>query len=144
VHLNGLKEQIMSRIQVKWADEKQSIIYYSFDRVWEWGDIVTALKEGSALAASVTHRVDVIMDMSSANIVPSGAITQLRQSYSNKKASNLEVTVIVGANTFWEKLIDVTNRFAGAVSKTWKLEFAQTPAQAFSLIESLRMEALAK
>jgi hypothetical protein len=134
----------MSRVQVKWGDEAKSILYYSFDRIWEWGDIVTALKEGGELATSVSHRVDVIMDMSNANIVPSGAITQLRQSYSNKKAPNLETTIIVGANVFWEKLIDVTNRFAGSLAKTWKLEFAQTPAQAYKIIESLRGEPITR
>jgi hypothetical protein len=128
----------MSKVQVKWADENHSIIVYDFERGWSWTEIFAALKQGGELAASVVHRVDVIMDLSNANTVPNGAITQLRHSYNNRKVNNMGVTVLIGTNTFWEKLITVTNRLAGSASEAWQLEFADSVPEAFTLIENIR------
>jgi hypothetical protein len=78
------------------------------------------------------------MDLSKASTIPTGAITQLRHSYNNKKAENLGVTVLTGTNAFWEKLINVTNRLAGSASESWQLVFADDASEAHKLIESIR------
>ncbi len=130
----------MSSIEVQWADREQSIICYHFERGWSWTDIFTALGKGSEMVASTDHRVDVIMDLSQANTVPNGAISQLRHSYSNAKSGNMGVTVLVGTNIFWEKLIEVTNRLAGSASEKWQLKFASNVTEAHQLIEQLRAE----
>ncbi len=130
----------MNTIEVGWADSEQSILCYRFQRGWSWSDIFTALRKGSEMVASTEQRVDVIMDLSQANTVPSGAISQLRHSYNNAKVSNLGVTVLVGTNVFWEKLIEVTNRMAGAIADKWQLKFAQDVGEATQLIYRLRTE----
>ena len=130
----------MSHIEVDWADSEQSILCYRFQRGWTWIDIFAALRQGSEMVASSDQRVDVIMDLSQANTVPNGAISQLRHSYNNAKLSNLGVTVLVGTNVFWEKLIEVTNRLAGSIAEKWQLKFAANITEAHQLIYRLRTE----
>lgn len=122
------------KVQVQWDNEEHKIVRYTFQRGWSWPDLHHALDEAGKLINTVSHRVDVIMDISSANLVPQGALSQINRAYNNPKPPNIGVTVIVAPNSFMSAMVSMAKKIWG--NKTnWQLEFVQTIGEAYQIIQ---------
>ena len=123
------------KIDVQWGNEPHTIVHYTFYQGWGWADIDQALKQAAEMMSSVDHTVDVIMDFSGVNALPQGAVTQIKRAFSNPKPSNLDVTVMVGANMFIEVLVSTGRKLSGKVADNWPMEFVSSVDEAYALIE---------
>ena len=125
-------------IDVNWHNEEQTIVYYDFNKGWEWIELTEAFAQAEALVSQVHYKVDVIMDFrSSWAAIPKGAISQARQPFASKPHPNINNTVLVG-NQFVKSLTDLVRKFVPSSADNWKLFFAASLAEAYSIIETQR------
>lgn len=110
---------------------------YKFYPGWSWYDLNPILKEGENMVASVDHTVDVIMDLSAANLVPSGALSQINNAFSNPKGENFGITIIITPTTFINAMMGMAKKVWGSKSD-WTLDFVGTVDEAYERIESHR------
>lgn len=120
------------KIEPTWDNEQKTIIRHIFQRGWGWTDFHQALEEASRMMNTVDHRVDVILDFRDASIIPSGAITQVKKAYSNPKHPNVGTTVVVGANSFMQALVQVGTKLSPGTLQNWDVMFANTLDEAYS------------
>lgn len=133
-------------IQVNWDNDEQTIILYAFNGKWSWDDLFKALDKVESMAATVPHTVDAIIDLSSADLIPSGMIfsfdgnRQAKKLASRAERSRGEI-VIAGANGFIRSIYDAFRAFdkktAGGVHFTDTLDEARAY---LALRQSVRRE----
>jgi hypothetical protein len=123
------------KIEPKWDNEQKSIIRHVFERGWGWTDFHQALEEASTMMGTVDHRVDVILDFRDASIIPSGAITQVKKAYSNPKHPNVGSTVVIGANSFMQALVQVGTKLSPGTLQNWDVSFANTLDEAYTQLK---------
>jgi hypothetical protein len=123
------------KIEPKWDNEQKTIIRHVFERGWGWTDFHQALEQASTMMSEVDHRVDVILDFRDASIIPSGAITQVKKAYSNPKHPNVGTTVVVGANSFMQALVQVGTKLSPGTLQNWDVMFANTLDEAYTQLK---------
>lgn len=64
-------------ITVQWDNPEKTIIRVTFDGRWTHREFTTAVQQRRQLMESVTHHVDVIVDMSGGQFIPTRMITTL-------------------------------------------------------------------
>lgn len=131
-------------INVRWDNDEQTIIRYAFDGRWTWNDLYAALDRVQEMAASVEHRVDAIIDLTRADLMPAGVFFSLdgrknAQKLASKADAARGLIVIAGANAFIRSVYDAfraLNRSAAS-----GIHFTETTAQARAYL--LERQALA-
>jgi hypothetical protein len=111
------------KVQVQWHNEEHNLLYYQFEKDWDWEDMHKAFTEARSLMASVPHRVDIIMDLGVAGLVPKGALAKIRWAFDVPKAENIGVTIIVTPNAFVKYMTDMASKMWGSVIKNWPVIF---------------------
>lgn len=127
------------KVQIQWENDDKKIVRYIFEQGWSWPDLNAALDEAGELIGTVSHRVDVIMDISSANLIPKGALSQINRAYSNPKPPNIGLTVIVTPNSFMSAMVSMAKKIWGEKTD-WQLEFVQTIGEAYQIIKNQSTE----
>jgi hypothetical protein len=122
------------KVQVAWDNDEQTIIRYTFEANWDWKDLYTAMDEASHIIQGVSHRVDVLMDLSQANLIPKNAISQIKRGYDNPKSPNIGLTVIVTPNSFMNAMVSMAKKIWGGGKDEWELEFVKTNEEAYTTI----------
>ncbi|MBZ0304002.1 MAG: hypothetical protein K8J31_29960 [Anaerolineae bacterium] len=122
------------KIKPTWDNEGKTIIRHIFERGWGWTDFHQALEQASVMMDEVDHRVDVILDFRDANLIPNGAITQVKKAYTNPKHHNVGTTIVIGANSFMQALVSVGTKLAPNSLENWDVEFARTLDEAYSIV----------
>ena len=123
------------KIQSQWDNDNHSIIRHEFERGWSWTDFHQALDTAYQMMDTVNQDVHVILDFRTANLIPNGALTQLKMAYSNPKHSNIGKTVVVGANSFMQALVSVGTKLAGNSSDNWEVQFANNLDEAYQILD---------
>lgn len=127
------------KVNVDWDNDEQSIVRYTFDSDWNWQDLYTAMDNAGKMIETVSHRVDVLMDLSNANIIPKNAISQIKRGYDNPKSPNIGVTVVVTPNSFMNAIVLMAKKVWGDKGE-WELEFVKTLDDAYSTIQKRKTE----
>lgn len=122
------------KVQVQWDNDAKNIVRYKFEQGWAWNDLHQALDDAGELINTVSHQVDVIMDISSANLVPKGALSQINRAYANPKPPNIGITVIVAPNSFMSAMVSMAKKIWGNKTE-WQLEFVNTIGEAYQIIK---------
>jgi hypothetical protein len=122
-------------IDVIWDNDEKTIVRYRFKPRWNWGDLHVAMKEASALVDTVTQGVDVIMDVTSASLIPSGAISQAQKAFATVKNPRIGTTVVVSSSVFAQALVSVGRKLSGNAANNWDMEFVSTVAEAYQILE---------
>lgn len=117
-------------IDVIWDNPEQTILRYVFKPRWNWNDLHTAMKEATLLMDEIDHRVDIIMDVSSASLIPSGAIAQAQKAFATPKHANAGITVVVSTSSFAQALVAVGRKLSGRAAQNWEMDFVTTLEQA--------------
>lgn len=84
-------------IQIRWFDEKKSIVHYEFVGVWTWEDLHLVLNKATEMGLSVSHPIDAIVDLTRNGSTPMGALLNLRQ-ITSWEAVTWNTAVLIGAN----------------------------------------------
>ncbi|MBN1966096.1 MAG: hypothetical protein JW910_15710 [Anaerolineae bacterium] len=121
-------------IQVQWADEAHTIIKWDFPKEIVWDDYTVANAEAAELAASVSHEVFTLFDMSNLQNLPANVVVRF-PSVARSTPPNVKMSVMVGAALYVENLGRVFSRIYG------KIQFARTVEAAFEVIDSHRSSA---
>lgn len=122
------------KIKPIWDNEGKTIIRHVFERGWGWTDFHSSLEEAAKMMNEVDHRVDVILDFRDANLIPNGAITQVKKAYTNPKHANMGTTIVIGANSFMQALVSVGTKLAPNSLENWDVAFAKTLDEAYSIV----------
>lgn len=131
-------------INVVWDNDEQTIIRYEFNGRWTWNDLFAALDKVQEMSTSVEHRVDAIIDLSRADLMPAGAFFSFdgrknAQKLASKADAARGLIAIAGANSFIRSIYDAFRSFNRSVSSG--IHFADNAAQARAWL--LEQQALA-
>lgn len=123
-------------VDVRWYDDSQQIIYYEFQKGWDWPMVSNALQQGRELADSVQHDVDCIVDLTrSGMFMPKGVFAFARHYYNNAPIDNMKMTVVVGPR-FVKSLGDTSAKLTGQGSK-WPMHFVTSMTEALDYLEQI-------
>ena len=123
-------------IQVSWENEEKTIIHYVYDGRWTLQDFDDARLEAAKLEETVTHRVDVIVDVRKSSLVPTGAISRGKQVMTTTPSShpNEGTAVIVGAGPLVRSIYDVVSKVYPEIVRRRGFRFARSIEEAHDLI----------
>jgi len=113
-------------IDIVWDNPDQTILRYVFRQRWTWADLHNAMKEASRQMETVTHKVDIIMDVTQASLIPSGAIAQAQKAFATPKHHNAGITIVVSSSSFAQTLVAVGRKLSGRAAQNWEMEFANS------------------
>lgn len=97
-------------VKVRWYDEAQAIVLYEFQGDWTWDELYPQYDTAIAMEKSVTHRVDVIIDMRRAGRLPKNVLSHMKN-FSDKQPDNIGITAIVTNNAFVRTLYTTGCKF---------------------------------
>lgn len=122
-------------IDVQWNEDK-TVVMYTFHRGWNWDDFYNATKEAAVLLDAVTEKTNIIMDFRNASILPSGAVTQIQRAFRNQKHANVGTTVVVGANSFIQAIVDMGRKLSRDAATKWEMQFVNNIEAALELTKT--------
>lgn len=93
-------------ITAEWDTPEQNRIIVTFQRPWTWAEFDAANGRMNTLFRSVTHRVDLILDISDGGLPPSNAMQKFKQVSENQHL-NLGRIVVVGLPGFFRGMLNV-------------------------------------
>ncbi|MEO0595136.1 MAG: hypothetical protein AAF126_03405, partial [Chloroflexota bacterium] len=91
-------------INVTWDNDDHKIVRHVYPQQWDLNDFHRAIEDNASLIESVTHRVDVIADLTQSKNIPPRMLSTIGH-LSRRTPDNQGVTVIVGANYFVQLLL---------------------------------------
>jgi hypothetical protein len=123
-------------IEVCWDNEAKTIIQYVYEGRWTLADFDNARIEAAKLEETVSHRVDVIVDVRKSSLVPSGAISRGKTVMTTNATShpNEGTAVIVGAGPLVRSIYDVVNKVYPEMVRRRGFRFARTLEEARTVI----------
>jgi len=123
-------------IEVNWDNEAKTIITYVYEGRWTLQDFDNARLEAAKLEETVTHRVDVIVDVRKSSLVPTGTISRGKQVITTTPVSHPQegMAVIVGAGPLVRSIYDVVNKVYPEIVRRRGFRFARSLDEAHSLI----------
>src|SRR3954447_2694313 len=93
-----------------WMDDAQTIILVKYEHNWTWDEFFDVADKGRALANSVPHRVDYILDMRSGIQPRSGSTMTNSKTVMAKRAPNSGVFVTL-TTPFVKVMLNVFKNF---------------------------------
>ena len=93
-------------VTAEWDSPEQNRILITFHRPWTWPEFDTANTRMNTLFRSVTHRVDLVLDISDGGLPPSNAMQKFKQVSENQHL-NLGRIVVVGLPGFFRGMLNV-------------------------------------
>jgi hypothetical protein len=128
-------------IQVGWGNAQKSFILYSFDGAWTWHEFYAAIDIAQRLASTVTDDVGAIIDMTSADDLPSSIslginiMSHARKTLIYYAQSSAGPVVIVGAKPLIKALWDTFRAVSGPKAAT-NVRFVRTLDDAYGILNS--------
>lgn len=107
-------------IQVHWFDEKHRIICFEFSGTWTWDELQTLMEDSSLMAASVNHKVDVLVDLTQNQSLPLGDLMYLR-TMSRTAPVNWQRTILVSTNPFVVKLLSALMKLSPGLGERYRI-----------------------
>jgi hypothetical protein len=93
-------------INVQWDNDDHTLVRWDFVGEWNWDDFLAAQKASNDFINSVTHTVDIIVDVSKSQHLPPGAIGRFR-TYRRDDPENTGRAVVVGASIYIRTMVDI-------------------------------------
>lgn len=85
-------------ILVEWDDRAQSAVLIEFESMWTWEELDVALDQMDQMIGSVSHRVDVIIDLEGSKI-PKDFMSAAKRLLENPEQRDNEGSrIVIGAN----------------------------------------------
>src|SRR5262249_16383022 len=121
-------------IKVVWDNESKTTIRYIFTRGWTWVEFRDAASEAITMLDTVQHKVNVIMDVRDAGLIPQGAFNNAQKIFGNKRHPNINLTVLVG-DSFLHRLTEIVTKLYRPKAQQWDLAVVKTLEEAHKLLE---------
>jgi hypothetical protein len=122
-------------VTVFWEDPEKTVVRYDFQGSWTWDELYAVYYEAIGMEKSVTHRVDVILDMSTSSRIPGNAILHVKN-LAEKQPSNMGISVFVTRNPFIVSMYNMAVRVYGKVAFYFRI--AKTLDEAHAMIATAR------
>lgn len=90
-------------IVTQWDNAEQTAIRFIYQGQWTWVEFHASIDIALEMAASVSHPIDHIYDVTESASLPSGALSQFR-GLRNRVPQNLNRRVLVGAGSLTRML----------------------------------------
>ncbi|MCC7448292.1 MAG: hypothetical protein IT324_12805 [Anaerolineae bacterium] len=120
-------------ITVHWHDATRQVIYFQFSSTWTWKEFYEAVNQSYEMVDKVGHPVAAFIDTRSSSILPDNFLSGIKN-IDMKTHPRIERIVMIGANPFMIKLIDMFNRLRPHKSPTKRLNFAVSYDHAYTLL----------
>jgi hypothetical protein len=125
-------------INTKWDDAKQTRVLMEFETSWTWAELDNALEAADKLILSVSHTVDIIIDLEGTTI-PKDFLNAAKKILANpEQRANEGSRVVVGASDWMRSAYQTIK---GAFSKQLtgrEVLFANDLSHARSMLYSMR------
>jgi hypothetical protein len=99
---------------VHWENSQHTAVMLRFRATWTWAEFELASARLEALVSSVSHRVDVLIDMAEAGEIPTDGLLRMGELYADA-LPNLGQYVFIGAPQGFEAVMGVADRYYGAL-----------------------------
>lgn len=129
-------------IITKWDDSNNTRVLLEFETTWTWNDLDQALEQTDNLLATVTHVVDIIIDLEGADIPKDyiKAAQRLLTDPSMGMRPNEGHRVVVGANKWMRTAYNTLQKTFSKQLKGREVLFANDLSQARGMLYSMRLE----
>jgi hypothetical protein len=136
-----MKGSTFMPVSVKWDNDDKTIICWVFEGNWTWEEYYDQRNAANAEIASAGHRVDMIVDMRTSKILPSGAMTHGKNAIASTPP-NLGITVFVGLNTVLRVFYNMFSSLYGRLLSDKQLDtvIVATLDEAYTIIQQRRAE----
>lgn len=125
-------------INTKWDDAKQTRVLVEFESAWTWAELDEALAAIDRLILSVSHRVDIIIDLEGSSI-PKDFLNAAKNILANpERRENEGNRVVVGASDFMRSAYQTLKGAFGKQLSGREVLFANDLSHARSMLFSMR------
>ncbi|MCU0466823.1 MAG: hypothetical protein MUF38_19940 [Anaerolineae bacterium] len=101
-------------VSIYWENSQHTAIHLKFTAPWTWDEYESASADLIAMADSVPHTVDILINMTDAGELPADAVLRMGEMYTDD-LPNLGEYVFMGAPDGFESLMAVTDRYYTAL-----------------------------
>jgi hypothetical protein len=122
-------------IRVYWENPQKTIVRYDFEGVWTWDELYAAYYEAIAMETSVTHRVDIILDLRYSGRIPGNVLLHIKN-FSEKQPPNVGLSIFVTTNSFLTSLYNTAIKFYAKIAFYFRL--TRTVDEAHDMIADVR------
>lgn len=84
-------------VRAAWFDDNQDMILEYFSNPWNWGDFYATQYQVQHMLAKATYPVDIIIDFTNGNVMPTGALKHLRRLFLTHQPNRGRI-VMIGAH----------------------------------------------
>lgn len=103
-------------IRLRWLDDQQNALVYSFPEQWSWEDFYTVKTEADTWLDSRDHDVVLLFDMTLTLAIPPGALAQSRYLI-DKIHPRGKPIILIGKNRMIPPLLSMAARFNPSISQ---------------------------
>lgn len=97
-------------VQIVWDNNEKTIIRFIFEGKWTWEEFYPTHYKAIDMVKSVTHRVNVIVDMRKGVSTPANVLMHIKN-ISDKQPPNVGLSVIVTDSSFIHSLHRIGVKF---------------------------------
>jgi hypothetical protein len=127
-------------INTQWDDNNKTRILVEFETSWTWNELETSLEQADNMIRSVSHSVDIIIDVEGSNL-PKDFLTAARNLLANPEQNDNEGhRVVVGASNFMRQAYQAVRKAFGNKLSGRDILFANDLAHARSMLYSMRLD----
>lgn len=101
-------------VQVYWENSQHTAVVLKFTAPWSWADYEVVGAELEAMVNSVSHTVDVLINITDAGAIPADGMFRMRELYT-QTLPNLGEYVFIGAPEGFKSLMNVADRYYTAL-----------------------------
>lgn len=110
-------------VSIYWENSQQTAIVMKFAAPWSWDEYEVVGTELEAMVNSVSHTVDILINITEGGAIPDDGMFRMRELYTSN-LSNLGNYVFIGAPEEFKSLMSVTDRFYTALGGSLSYSFA--------------------
>jgi len=119
-----------------WADDSHTILIQKYEGVCTLDDFHRTVDESNQALATVSHPVDLILDMTSMRISAKQLLSAASHA-ERKVPQNQRLLLVVGAPPFIKAIVKAASKIAP--NATRNLHFLNTMAEAYTIIEKVSL-----
>jgi hypothetical protein len=126
-------------ILITWDDSAKTRIRLEFESQWTWNELEEAISETDSFIGSVTHPVDIIIDVEGSNL-PKDFMSAAKNLLANPEPRDNEGRrVVIGLNGVMQKAYQAIQKAFSHKLVGREILFAQDLSQARSMLYSMRL-----
>lgn len=97
-------------VSAYWLDDNlKDIVQYDFEGPWTWEDLYPVLDKALEMEKEQPHRVDVILNFTNSNVIPSNALVHVKNII-DKQPDNIGLSIFVTSNRFFTVMYNMATK----------------------------------